>query len=214
MKSGKHHGYVDHPQKTGKMIGVFLLIWIGVIGFALWYFSWYSWDKHPIPLGICAFLLVAIFVTQSLSQKWAKSQRKTALGNILFFVGTAALMGCLEYIEFGGLYFWEAWERSSSQPPNNVIRFMHRTILLIAFLQIPIQTFYWRKAKQEEGSDKETGKEELLREAIARYNPVTMIADEPEVAAKPFPKHWIWVIGLYAAAIVALWCVGVLILNR
>ena len=46
----------------------------------------------------------------------------------------------------------------------------------------------------------------------SRFDPTTMIADEPEVAAKPFPRHWIWIIGLYAAAIVVLWCVGVLLI--
>jgi len=52
--------------------------------------------------------------------------------------------------------------------------------------------------------------EELFfREAIARFDPVTMTADEPEVAAKPFPRRWIWIIALCAAAIVAVECLGV-----
>jgi hypothetical protein len=83
MKSGKHIGSVDHPQKTGKMFGIFLLIWIGVAGVGLWYFSWYSWDKHPIPLGISAFLLVALFVLQPQLVKKVKCQKKASLVNIL-----------------------------------------------------------------------------------------------------------------------------------
>ena len=54
-------------------------------------------------------------------------------------------------------------------------------------------------------------REERIREAIARFDPATMTADEPEVAAKPFPQRWIWIIALYAAAIVAAGCLGVLL---
>ena len=35
-----------------------------------------------------------------------------------------------------------------------------------------------------------------------------MTDDEAEVEAKPFPKYWLWIPGLYAAAIVAMFCVG------
>jgi len=45
--------------------------------------------------------------------------------------------------------------------------------------------------------------------ASAVFNPVTMTEDEPEVAAKPFPKCWMGIIGLYVAAIVVVWCVGI-----
>jgi len=51
----------------------------------------------------------------------------------------------------------------------------------------------------------------LLCEAIARFDPVTMTADEPEVAAKPFPKRWIWIIGFYALATVVAGCLRVLL---
>ena len=50
------------------------------------------------------------------------------------------------------------------------------------------------------------------KEAIARFDPATMTEDEPEVVAKPFPKQWLWILGLYAAAIVVMGCVGVMVL--
>ena len=211
MKSGKHHGSVDHLQKTGGMFGILLFMWLGIVGFGLWYFSWYSWDKYPIPLGICAFLLVALFVVQPLWVKRVKNQTKAALINILFFLCVAALFVCLECIEFGGFYFLEAWDRPSSQPENNLIRVLHRFMLFVVVLQVPIQFFYWRKANREERDDTKSGRDALLREAVERFDPATMTADEPEVAAKPFPRHWLWIIGLYAAAIVVMGCLWVLL---
>jgi len=69
----------------------------------------------------------------------------------------------------------------------------------------------WFKEGKKESDDAKSGREILLREAIARFDPVTMTADEPEVAAKPFPRHWIWILGLYAVAIVVMGCLGVLL---
>ena len=43
------------------------------------------------------------------------------------------------------------------------------------------------------------------REAIARFDPEIMTEDEP-VEAKPFPRHWVRILGLYALASIALFC--------
>ena len=50
------------------------------------------------------------------------------------------------------------------------------------------------------------------KEAIARFDPVTMTEDEPEIAAQPFPRRWLWILGLYTIAIVVMGCVGVMVL--
>ena len=48
-----------------------------------------------------------------------------------------------------------------------------------------------------------------IREAIARFDPVTMTEDEPEVAARPFPRHWFRLGGFYAVFMVGLFCLAV-----
>jgi len=117
------------------------------------------------------------------------------------------LVLALEYIEFGGFYLSAVWTNPSY--PRTMIHIMNWTFILGAALSILLLLCYWFKEGKEERE--ESGRDVLLREAIARFDPVTMTADEPEVAAKPFPKRWIWIIGLYAVAIVAMGCLGVLL---
>jgi len=209
MKSGKHHASVDHPKKTGGMFGMFLLVWIGYAGGGVWYFAQYSWDKHPILLGIFAVLSVLILWTGSVLIKRMKNRRNAISATILQPLCIAILALALEYIEFGGFYFSDLWTKQ--RDPRNVIHVMNLTALLVIALQMPLQLYHWFKAKREEDTGKESGRDALLREAIERYNPATMITDEPEVAAKPFPRRWFWIIGLYAAAIVVMGCLGVLL---
>ena len=111
----------------------------------------------------------------------------------------------LEYIEFGGIYFYTVMAK---QHPSPIPGFTFIVVALTC-VTLPLCLLQWYMARREERNENDDSKR-LLREAISRYNPATMIADEPEVAAKPFPRYWIWIIGLYAAAIVVLWCVGVL----
>ena len=200
-----------HPKKTGGMLGVMLLLWMGSAVFGIWYFAQYSWDKHPILLGICTVLVVVVFAGHPLLSKRMKSPKDASLLTIMFFLSTGLLIVALEYIEFGGLYLTDMWTETKSFAPQNAVRFANMTMLIITILHIFRQLCVWDKARREEHKDKQSGKEALLCEAISRFDPATMIADEPEVAAKPFPRRWIWIIGLYAAAIVVLWCVGVLL---
>jgi len=206
-ESGKHHGSVDHPKKTGAMIGIFLLVWIGIAGVGIWYFSHYSWDKHPILLGICVVLTVLVFWGGTALIKRMKSRRNVSSANILLWLCITALVLALEYIEFGGFYFSAVW--TEPRGSRNVIHVMNLTLLYIAACCIALQFYNWFKARQED--DATSGRDALLREAIARFDPVTMTADEPEVAAKPFPRRWIWILGLYAVAIVVMGCLGVLL---
>ena len=209
--SGKIDVSIDHPNTKADRL-VILLGMSVIIVCGIHYFSMYSWEKYPIPLGICALLIAASIVTffwlcKRIGIKdYQKNPQRWDFVFSLFFPFGLALMYCMEYIEFGGIHFWEVWSGSSSLPENNGIRVMHRMMLLTMIILLPLFCFVRHKASDGKEHDKET----LLREAISRFDPATMIADEPEACAKPFPRHWIWIIGLYAAAIVALWCVGVL----
>jgi hypothetical protein len=198
---------IDYPKKRGGMFGIMLLAWIGIIGSGIYYFSWYSWDKHPIPLGICAFLFVTLFTVLLLLGKKIKNHRFAIFGNFLFYFCMSGMILALEYIEFGGIYFSEAWTRSFSQEPRNPIHYMNATALLVPVIMLPLLLYYWHKTKQEESDE-----DKLLREAIARFNPQTMIEDEPVAETQLFPKCWMWILGLYAAAIAVMFCVGVLVL--
>ena len=60
---------------------------------------------------------------------------------------------------------------------------------------------------------KHPDKEAILREAIARFDPATMTEDEPEVAAKPFPRHWFWFGGFYAVFMFGMFCLAVMAPN-
>ena len=209
MRTGKPIASVDRPRKTGGMFGVFLLVWIGVAGIGVWYFSHYSWDKHPIPLGICAALMILVFWKGHVLLKRTKSQQDGALVSFLHFVCIAVLIFVLEYIEFGSICFSDLW--TQPREPLNAIRGANLGILIVSACHLPLQLFYWFRAGKEESGEKKSGRDELIREAIAQYDPGTMTEDEPEVAAKPFPKRWMWIIGLYAAAIVVMFCVGILL---
>jgi len=198
---------LDYPKKIRGMFGIDLLAKIGLIGVGIFYFSWYSWEKHPIPLATCAFLFFALFaVNFALAKRFKKPKISIPVG-MLFYVCFLGLILALEHIEFGGFYFSDAWKEAFSQEPRHPIRWMNATAILTPVFIVPLQFYYWYRTKRDENDEKEI----RLREAIARYNPATMIADEPEIAAKPFPRHWIWIFGLYAAAIVAAGCVGVLV---
>ena len=61
---------------------------------------------------------------------------------------------------------------------------------------------------------KDPDQKSILREAIARFDPVTMTEDEPEVAAKPFPRHWLWLGGFYAVFMFGLFCLAVMAPNN
>ena len=198
----------DYSKKIGSgMFGVMLVMWLGLIGCGIWYFSWYSWDKHPISLAICVFIAVAILAVHLVCQKKTKEPRIVSLWDVLVYFYITGLILALEYIEFGGVYFSDAWSKAFAEDPRNPIRFANMAAITAPIFMLPVQLYYWFAAKQLEGDS-----DRLLREAISHFDPATMIADEPEVAAKPFPRHWIWIIGLYAAAIVVLWCVGVLLI--
>ena len=210
--SGKASASVDHPKKMGHMFGVLLFGGITFVLGLIWFLSNYSWDKHPITLGICVLTFITFFAILPKLLKPVKCQKKkvSLLGYLYIFTMLAFIVS-LECIEFGGFYLWEVWNQSGSgnSLSNNSLRISHRVMFFIAALALVFLFFHDRKAKQRESSDKDSNREELLREAIARYNPAEMIADEPEITAKPFPRRWIWIIGLYAAALVVLWCVGV-----
>ena len=191
------------------MFGLFLLGWIGMAGVGIWYFSLYSWDKHPIPLGICVVLFVLVFWIGHVLLKRTKSQRSGALNNFLQFLCIGILTCVLEYIEFGSIYLLDCLTKPPE--PIGAIRGANLGVIAAAICHIPLQLYRWFTAKRDEYINKESGRDTLICEAIARFDPVTMTADEPEVEAKPFPRHWIWIFGLYAAAIVVMGCLGVLL---
>jgi hypothetical protein len=191
------------------MFGFLLFTWTGSAIFGVYYFSWYSWDKHPVLLGICAFLLTVLFAGEPLLSKRITKQTDASLLAILFFLSTALLIMALEYIESGGIDFTFLWTEPRGFKPFNAVHFANMTMLLVSILQILRQLGIWSRAKREEYRDKESGKDALIREAIARFDPATMIADEPVAEALPFPRRWIWILGLYASAIVVLYCIGV-----
>ena len=45
-------------------------------------------------------------------------------------------------------------------------------------------------------------------EAIARFDPVTMTEDEPEIAARPFPRSWLWIGGFYVVLMFTIFCLA------
>jgi hypothetical protein len=213
-KTSKHPCSVDHPKKTGGMFGVLFLALFGFVAIGVWYFAQYSWNKHPIPLGICVVLTITIILMPSVWEKKVKKTKNKTLLNVLSLFCAVLLVFALEYIEFGGLfYFFDFWSQPSFRAPYFGIHIINTSVMLFSVFFIPIGLRHWWKANQKENNAETTDEDALLREAISRYNPATMTADEPEVAAKPFPKRWLWIIGLYAAAIVVMWCVGVLVLN-
>ena len=60
---------------------------------------------------------------------------------------------------------------------------------------------------------KHPNKETLFREAIAQFDPVTMTEDEPEVTARHFPRHWLWIGGFYAVFMVGMFCLAAIFPN-
>jgi hypothetical protein len=102
-------------------------------------------------------------------------------------------------------------ENCSFSRYQDIVHATHRAALIVVVtVCLPFQYVYWYRAKREKCAETKSDIDILRRESIARYNPGTMTPDEPEVAAKPFPRRWIWIMALYAVAIVALGCVGVL----
>jgi hypothetical protein len=89
---------------------------------------------------------------------------------------------------------------------------MNRMMILMSVIIVPIHLYRYFRMRREESNDAVSGKETLVQEAIARFDPAAMIDDEPPAEAKAFPKRWIWILGLYAAVIVAAFCVGVFII--
>jgi hypothetical protein len=212
QKTGKASCSVDHPKKAGGMFGVLLLAWIGFVVVYAWYFSLYSWDKHPIPLGICAALFVAALLLPSALLK-KMNVSNALLVNIAFPCFGAVLVLVLEYIEFGSLDFGYVWTLPDSmRGTHNTIHTINLLFLLFAALFVPTGLYRLWKLKQKECDEATISEDMLLQEAITRFDSATMTEDEPEVAAKPFPRYWIWIIGLYAAAIIVACCVGVLLL--
>jgi len=197
------------PNKSKVMFGISLLQWIGVIGFCIYYFSFYSWDKYPIPKGICAVLLVAGAAMLFVLEKRMKKPHVWLTG-VVSALWMVFLLFVLEYIELGNIYFVEFCLRPISVERPNPIQVMNTMMVFITIFFIPASLYHGFRVTQEKSGDKETNDETFLREAIARFDPVTMTADEPEVAAKPFPKRWIWIIGFYAVGIVVVYCLGVL----
>jgi tetratricopeptide (TPR) repeat protein len=130
---------------------------------------------------------------------------------LTFFMATLAL--ALEYIEFGCIDLRNVWTRPTPHEPRNLIHVMNMTIIFMTIFFAPLHLFQWWKAKREESEDKESGKDKKLRDAIAQFDPATMIAEEPLVEAQPFPKRWLWIIGLYAVVIAVLFYVAPLIPN-
>jgi len=197
------------PQiPTKKAAG--MMRWMLYIGLALcgiWYFSFYSWNKNPVALGFCAILVFAVFARFQILFERIRSRKEMAWLTILFHLLLLPLVVLLEFIEFGEFTVLGM----SHGDPRNAIHVMNFIVIFMVVLQVPYHlcSLFW--AKYEEKKDTTTGRDALICEAIARFDPVTMTADEPEVAAKPFPRHWLWIIGLYAAAIVVMGCLGVLL---
>jgi tetratricopeptide (TPR) repeat protein len=203
---------MDHPENAKGLFGVQYMVKIGLLMFAIWYFSHYSWDKHPILLGICAALIIGVGSVPYILFKKMKGSQAWFL-NALSSLCMVGLMLAMEYIEFGSVYAFSVWTHPTFPPPNTMICAMHLSLVFFMPIAALASLLRWFQFRREEGNDKSSGREELLQEAIARFDPATMTEDEPEVAAKPFPKHWLWILGLYAAAIVVLFCLGVLIPN-
>ena len=215
QKIGRHPGSVDHPTKAGGMFGVMLLTWTGFAGFGVFYFAQYSWDKHPVPLGICAALLVAAFTVPTILGRRMKEMKASIawLMGLSFSPILISLILALEYIEFGRIDYSYIWTGKWHNYQLGMLHGMNRMMMFMAAIMTPVHLYRYFKMKREESDDAVSGRETLVKEAIARFDPVTMIDDEPEVKANPFPRRWLWILGLYAAAIVVLFCVGVLIPN-
>jgi hypothetical protein len=182
---------------------------IALIGLGVWYFSFYSWDKHPIPLGIGVLLSIVVFWHYAILKEWNRWLRNTYIISI-----TGLMMLALHYIEFGvfNFIFSDSPVRADSDSRDCQMlneSFLQITLPMLLFFNVC--RFFEERRKKRHSQEQESDRDKLLREAIAKFDPAMMIADEPEVAAQPFPRHWIWIIGLYAAVIAAVFCVGVLI---
>ena len=214
LKPGVSPVSVDHPTRAGFMFGPLLLTWIGSAGFGVWYFSLYSWDQHPIALGICAVLMFGVFGVQTIFARKADNQQNVFLVSAIFFVFLPIMVIALEYIEFGGLSpLWDYVRNPAIRKPGGMIHNMNFMWLLMSGFFFLIQFVKWGKAKREADAEKESGRETLIREAIAQFKPEELIDDKPIIESKPFPKRWVWVLGIYGVTIVVLWCLGVLIPN-
>ncbi|MCL2711250.1 MAG: sigma-70 family RNA polymerase sigma factor [Planctomycetaceae bacterium] len=212
MRVSKHPASVDHPKKAGGMFGVILLAWSGLAAMGIWYFAQFSWDKHPIPLGICVALCIAITSMPTVLKKKVEKPKNMTLLNVLSLFCVVPLVFVLEYIEFGRIFnFVEFWSKPSFHAPYYWVHVVNSSVTIISVLFILSGLRHWWKAKRAEGDTMITDEELLLQEAIARFDPVTMTEDEPEVATQPFPRRWLWIIGLYTAAVVVMGCLGVLL---
>ncbi len=210
LRTGKIPGAVDYPKATGKMSVFFFLTWIGIGGGVVWILAHYSWSKHPISLGVCAALLIAVFSIQSTFSKKMKRRQDAMLLDLLVWFCAGGLAIAFELIEFGGIYFSDVWTKTLATEPKNMIHVLSMSLLLLAILRFSLSLCQWLKARQVESDDEKSGKERLLREAIARFDPLTMIAEEPACEAKPFPKRWLWILGLYGTGIAMYFCIGTL----
>jgi len=209
QKTLRHPISIDRPKKT-TVLGISFLFWSGIVGVYIYYLSLYSWDRYPILLGICATLLVATVVISSTlarGMKGSKAWFLLALSQLL----AVFLLFAMEYIELGSVHFLAIFSQLGFPGIYSPIQSTNTLIAFVTILLISTHLYRGFRTSREERDDAKSGRDALLREAISRFDPVTMTADEPEVAAKPFPRRWIWIIGLYAAAIVAMGCLGVLL---
>ena len=200
--------FMSAEKQTGKMYMGQVIYWVGYVVLVIIMFSFYSWDKHPILLGICVALLFPLLWGLSRMYKREKRQSDVALRNTLIMLGFPVFFLLLEYIELGGIYTFSAVAGKPTDFNSYGIHALTFSMVLMSVFLTPLYLFQWYMARREERNER-ADEQMLLREAIACYNPAAMTADEPEVLAKPFPRRWIWGIGLYAAALVAAWCVGV-----
>ncbi len=212
LKTGKTLASVDHPRKGGMAFGVYLLMWTGIPVFGIYYLSHYSWDKNPVGLGICAVLQLGGLIAQWLLSRKIKHDQWVLL-QIAFCIYSCLVILLMEKIEFGGIFIFDRVTSQLYSQPGQTVHSMNMMLLVMALCYIPIQLIYWLRTRHREKNEQQSGKEQQIREAIARYDPETMIEDEPVSEARPFPRRWIWILGVYGAMIIAILCLGVIFRN-
>ena len=215
-KTAKRPDTVDHPKQAGKMYGFVLLTWIGSIAVGIWYMSHYSWDKHPVTLGICVALFFCVFAVQRYLFKKVKNRKLVIISSIISMVTIASLIVVLEIIEFGHFSLKDLWSVNKFDGPFNsfIIRTMNRSVFVMTLLLIPVNIIHWFKTNRDEKCEKKTGRDMLVRDAIANYRPEESTVDEtPIPEALPFPKRWIYGFGIYGVMIILMFCLASLIPN-
>lgn len=201
MKTAKAPVSVDHLNRVGKMSAVLFLPWIAAALLGIWFLSQYSWSKHPISLALCSMFLIATLLVQCFVLKRKIKDRKFCLlFTAAFCVLDILSILALQMIEFGNLA--SLFSTPEKIEMKSILLSMHRILLLVASVLAVLYVYQWFKTGREESGEKKTGRDLLLQDAIARFDPNTIsLEEQPEAQAKAFPKSWACGLGLYAAVI-------------